>query len=135
MITHREMRQAELAANLLIGSAKANHIKNFALIEDLKLEFSGQLNVLTGETGAGNSILIDALQLVLGALTALFLLVYLVAVLARDGDPLDDPTAVWPEDRERVRAMLASPEADSPNFEFQFRVPLPNGRVRLVIEA
>ncbi|MFH0985955.1 MAG: DNA repair protein RecN, partial [Candidatus Omnitrophota bacterium] len=42
------------------------HIKNFALIEDLKLEFSGQLNVLTGETGAGKSILIDAIRFVLG---------------------------------------------------------------------
>jgi DNA repair protein RecN (Recombination protein N) len=42
------------------------HIRNFALIEDLKLEFSGQLNVLTGETGAGKSILIDAIRFVLG---------------------------------------------------------------------
>jgi len=42
------------------------HIKNFALIEDLSLEFSGQMNVLTGETGAGKSILIDAIRFVLG---------------------------------------------------------------------
>lgn len=42
------------------------HIKNFALIEDLTLEFSGQMNVLTGETGAGKSILIDAIRFVLG---------------------------------------------------------------------
>lgn len=42
------------------------HIKNFALIEDLKLEFSGHLNVLTGETGAGKSILIEAIRFVLG---------------------------------------------------------------------
>ncbi len=42
------------------------HIKNFALIDDLSLEFSGQMNVLTGETGAGKSILIDALRFVLG---------------------------------------------------------------------
>lgn len=41
-------------------------IKNFALIDDLLLDFSEGLNVLTGETGAGKSILIDALQLVLG---------------------------------------------------------------------
>lgn len=42
------------------------HIKNFALIEDLTLEFSAQMNVLTGETGAGKSILIDAIRFVLG---------------------------------------------------------------------
>ena len=42
------------------------HIRNFALIDDLTLEFSGQLNVLTGETGAGKSILIDAIRFVLG---------------------------------------------------------------------
>ncbi len=42
------------------------HIKNFALIDDLTLEFSGRLNVLTGETGAGKSILIDAIRFVLG---------------------------------------------------------------------
>jgi len=42
------------------------HIKNFALIDDLTLEFSGQMNVLTGETGAGKSILIDAIRFVLG---------------------------------------------------------------------
>ena len=45
------------------------HIKNFALIDDLSLEFSGQMNVLTGETGAGKSILIDAIRFVLGERT------------------------------------------------------------------
>ncbi len=43
------------------------HIKNFALIDDLTLNFSDNLNVLTGETGAGKSILIDAIRFVLGA--------------------------------------------------------------------
>jgi DNA repair protein RecN (Recombination protein N) len=42
------------------------HIKNFALIENLTMEFSSELNVLTGETGAGKSILIDAIRFVLG---------------------------------------------------------------------
>ena len=41
-------------------------IENFALIERLSLELCGQLNVLTGETGAGKSIVIDALRYVLG---------------------------------------------------------------------
>ena len=41
-------------------------IKNFAIIEDLQVEFSSGLNVLTGETGSGKSIIIDALSMVLG---------------------------------------------------------------------
>ncbi len=42
------------------------HISNFALIEKLTVPFDHKLNVLTGETGAGKSILIEALSLVLG---------------------------------------------------------------------
>jgi len=41
-------------------------IKNFIIIEDLTIEFNRGLNILTGETGAGKSILIDALSGVLG---------------------------------------------------------------------
>ncbi len=41
-------------------------VKNFALVEDLKMDFSANFNVLTGETGAGKSIVIDALSLLLG---------------------------------------------------------------------
>lgn len=42
------------------------YIKNFVLIEEQRLVFTGGLNVLTGETGAGKSIIIDALGLLLG---------------------------------------------------------------------
>jgi DNA repair protein RecN (Recombination protein N) len=42
------------------------HIENFALIDRLELSFGAGLNVLTGETGAGKSIILDALDLVLG---------------------------------------------------------------------
>jgi len=41
-------------------------IENFALIDRVNIEFTSGLNVLTGETGAGKSMLIDALLLVLG---------------------------------------------------------------------
>ncbi len=45
---------------------KEIHIRNFVLIEALDLEFSGGFNVFTGETGAGKSIILDALSVVLG---------------------------------------------------------------------
>ncbi len=41
-------------------------IKNFAIISDLHLSFDRGLNILTGETGVGKSIIIDALNLILG---------------------------------------------------------------------
>ena len=41
-------------------------INNFAIIEDLDVHFGEGLNVLTGETGAGKSILIDAIELIMG---------------------------------------------------------------------
>ena len=43
------------------------NISNIVLIERLNLEFGSGLNILTGETGAGKSILLDALSLALGA--------------------------------------------------------------------
>ena len=42
------------------------NIKNFALIEEIKVEFDDGFNILSGETGAGKSILIDAIDYVLG---------------------------------------------------------------------
>jgi len=45
---------------------KRLHIRNYALIDQLEMEFSGQLTIVTGETGAGKSILLGALGLVMG---------------------------------------------------------------------
>ncbi len=46
------------------------HIENIAVIERADIEFSQGLNVLTGETGAGKSIVIDSIQAVLGGRTS-----------------------------------------------------------------
>ena len=43
------------------------HIKNYALIDEVFIDFSPGLNVITGETGSGKSVVMQALQLVLGA--------------------------------------------------------------------
>ena len=42
------------------------NIKNFALIEEMTIDFSEGFNILSGETGAGKSIMIDAIDFVLG---------------------------------------------------------------------
>ena len=42
------------------------HVKNLALIDETEVEFGPGLNVLTGETGAGKSILLGSVQLALG---------------------------------------------------------------------
>ena len=41
-------------------------IHNYAIIDSLEINFSGNLNIITGETGAGKSILMGALGLILG---------------------------------------------------------------------
>ena len=42
------------------------NVQNFALISDVEINFGHGMNIITGETGAGKSILIGALGLVLG---------------------------------------------------------------------
>ena len=39
------------------------HVMNYALIDDVEIEFGQGLNIITGETGAGKSILVGALEL------------------------------------------------------------------------
>lgn len=42
------------------------HVKNIALIDDVEIDFSDGLNILTGETGAGKSLVIDSVNFALG---------------------------------------------------------------------
>lgn len=60
-------------------------IRDFVIVDALELEFSSGFTVLTGETGAGKSILIDALQLALGGRGD--------ASMVREGAPKADITA------------------------------------------
>ena len=46
---------------------KSLHLKNIALIENAEIEFERGMNVLSGETGSGKSVIIDSINFVLGA--------------------------------------------------------------------
>jgi len=91
------------------------HIRDFAIIDEVHLTLEPGFNVLTGETGAGKSILIDAVMLLLGGradttavragaknarVEGLFVLVGesyagIVPVLEREGLDGDDPDTLW----------------------------------------
>ena len=45
---------------------KQLYIRNYVLVEEMTIDFSSSLTIITGETGAGKSILLDALALILG---------------------------------------------------------------------
>ena len=66
------------------------HIENIAVIEKADIEFAPGLNVLTGETGAGKSIVIDALSVVTGGRTS--------RDLIRTGEAFASVTAVFSND-------------------------------------
>jgi DNA repair protein RecN (Recombination protein N) len=91
-------------------------IRNLALIESLSLEFEAGLNILTGETGAGKSIVIGGLQLILGQRADKGLL--------RAGAASGEVTAVFDLEaraavREQLAALLAEaglPPADEPTL-------------------
>ena len=42
------------------------HVKNFAIIDETEVDFKEHLNIMTGETGAGKSILIDSVNVAIG---------------------------------------------------------------------
>ena len=49
---------------------KTLDIENIAVIEKASVDFSGGLNVLTGETGAGKSIVVDSINAIMGERTS-----------------------------------------------------------------
>lgn len=91
------------------------HIENFAIIDTLRLDLERGFNILTGETGAGKSILIDAVTLVVGEradtsairegaetarVEAMFVLspalqTILAPILEREGLEGDSPDTLW----------------------------------------
>lgn len=69
-------------------------IKNVALIEDLELEFSGGLNVITGETGAGKSFILRSLDFLLGG--------KMTASMVRDASGKASVEGIFMQDDEEI---------------------------------
>lgn len=74
------------------------HIRNVALIDELELSFASGLNVITGETGAGKSLLMQAIGLALGSRAS--------GDLLRRGSKELVVEAVFGADADRVAPLL-----------------------------
>ncbi len=76
------------------------HIENIAVIKSLDVDFTGGFSALTGETGAGKSILIDSLSMLLGAKTE--------KELVRTGESNASVSAIFSEISDSTAEKLAS---------------------------
>lgn len=100
-------------------------IQNFALIDDVELEFSSGFSVLTGETGAGKSIVVGALNLVLGARAS--------SEVLRDKAPSTKIDAIFriPSPSRRLAQILEEHSVEMEGDELLLsRVISPEGRSR-----
>src|SRR5579864_4434769 len=101
-------------------------IRDIVLIERLDLEFAGGLAVLTGETGAGKSILLDAFALALGARGD--------ASLVRHGAEQGQVTAAFDiRDDHPAHATLAANDIPVEDALLLRRVQLADGRTRAFV--
>src|SRR3954465_11316116 len=101
-------------------------IRDIVLIERLDIEFSRGLAVLTGETGAGKSILLDAFALALGGRGD--------AGLVRNGAEQGQVTAVFDVPKGHPAAAILSDNGDQDTGEMILRrVQLADGRTRAFI--
>lgn len=84
------------------------HVKNFAIIDEADIDFKEGLNILTGETGAGKSILIGSLGIALGSRVS-------PEMIGRRGDSANVEAVFEIHDekvREKLRALDIEPEED-----------------------
>ena len=83
-------------------------IRNLALLEEVSLEFDGGFTVVTGETGAGKSILLGALSLLAGERVD-------KTIIRQGEDACEVEAALWFADDAEINALLA--ELDLPECE------------------
>lgn len=103
------------------------NIKNFALIEELSLNFEEGFNVLTGETGAGKSILIDAINYVLGS--------KFNRELIRTGESSTYVEAVFSIDTENTKKVLSQVEIEFDDVVIVSRESFSSGRSNIKVNG
>lgn len=96
------------------------NIKNFALIENLSINFDNGLNILSGETGAGKSILIDAINYVLGAKFS--------KDLIRTGEQKTFVEAIFSIENDRTIKILNEYEIETEDLVIISRETFQNGK-------
>jgi DNA repair protein RecN (Recombination protein N) len=101
-------------------------IQNYAIIEEIEVDFATRLNVITGETGAGKSILMGALALILGERADSTIL------LNREKKCIVEGIFEW-EQRSALRELLESFELDLDNLITIRREISPNGKSRAFV--
>ncbi len=101
-------------------------IRDIVLIDRLDLEFAAGMSVLTGETGAGKSILLDSLSLALGARGD--------ADLVRHGEAQGQVTAVFDVAADHpVRVFLHENDVDDDGDIILRRIQTSDGRTRAFV--
>ncbi len=88
---------------------KSLHIKDFALIDELEVSFEEGLNILTGQTGAGKSIIIGALNMILGERAD-------TDVIRRGADKAIAEATMFVGEHEELKALLQQNEVDYSEF-------------------
>jgi len=107
---------------------QALSVRDFIIVESLDLEFSSGFTALTGETGAGKSILIDALSLSLGARNE--------GEVTRKGcDKAEISATFWVKNNPEVQQWLAANELDQADELILRRVIYADGRSRAFING
>lgn len=101
-------------------------IQNYAIIDEIEIDFSNKLNIITGETGAGKSILIGALSLILGERAD-------TSVLARNDKKCFIEGLFTISDKEAVIAFLKENELDTDDELVLRREIAANGKSRAFI--
>jgi DNA repair protein RecN (Recombination protein N) len=103
-------------------------VRHFAIIDELEVEFGSGLNVVTGETGAGKSILVDALHLVLGGRGK--------PDVVRTGESSAEVEAMFDVgDDPDVQARLEAAGLEAEDELLIRRVVRPNGRTRAYVNG
>jgi DNA repair protein RecN (Recombination protein N) len=107
---------------------QALSIRDFIIVESLDLEFEQGFTALTGETGAGKSILIDALSLSLGARND--------GAVTRTGcDKAEISTTFWVKDNEAVQQWLSVHDIEQADELILRRVIYVDGRSRAFVNG